>query len=133
MESNTNVVMFPKAKKNHPPQTLEDIQDDIQNIRSSKAEDVVSVCMMSIMDAMEVNGIDISDPDIPENLKYNTWVLEAIRVLVYGKLGLEHPWKYIPENLFAIEKHPEYTDLNVVTWEYDNLTLEGNNELTANT
>lgn len=133
MESNTNVVMFPKTKKNHPPQTLEDIQDDIQNIRSSKAEDVVSTCIMSIIDSMGINGIDISDPDIPENLKYNTWVLEAIRVLVYGKLGLEHPWKYIPENLFAIEKHPEYTDLNVVTWEYDDLTLEGHNELAANT
>lgn len=122
-----NVIVFPKHKKNHPPQSLEEIQDDINSMRMNKAEDIVSSCMIGIADSLAVAGVDIMDPDVHENLKYNTWVLEAIRLLVYKKLGLDHPWSTIVEDIFNVEKHQEYTDLNVVTWEYNDLKVEKDN------
>lgn len=123
-ESNTNIVMFPKFKKNHPPQSLEEIQDEISSMRSSKAEDVVASCMISLMENFANAGIDVMDPELQENLKYNTWLLEAVRLVIYRKLGLDHPWGDLVEKLYKVESHPDHSDLLLVKWEYDELVVE---------
>lgn len=120
MSSNV-VVTFPKVKKNHPPQTLEDMKESINTFRITKAEDVVGAVVIGMIDNLMENGINIQDN---QYIKYNTWLLEAVRALVYHTMDVEYPLHEKIEALFEIKSHPDNEEVVGVFWDYNNLKVE---------
>lgn len=93
-----NVVVFPKRKKNTPPQSLEEIRNSIDNARKQHVEILLDEFMSYITSRAYEEGFDFT---ITHTFKSTFFVQDAIRAALYKTKEIEHPLHQI------IDKHIE--------------------------
>ena len=100
MTTSNVVVMFPKMKKEHPPQNIAEMQEEIDNLRKSKAEITLDALTMTAFETLAVCGVDVNSEN-GEYMKNIFWMIESMRSLIYKKLSIPHEFHDITENFYV--------------------------------
>jgi len=94
-----NVVLFPKAKKDCPPLTLEEVYQKFDAIREAERDTVIENTMVSIFELLADDNYDFTHRD--DINKDMAFTIEAIRSMLYKYDGKSHPFQKAAENLFV--------------------------------
>lgn len=95
MES--NVVLFPRAKKDTPPQSIDEV---IENVVASRKEHI-ELFLEGILPLVFSNAADFNlDMSKEECEKPVAMFIESFRSALYSSCGLDHPLQDIAEDAF---------------------------------
>lgn len=101
-----NVVQFPKAKKNSPPQNLEEVQSNLDAVRTLHVEETMAVLAGTMFDQLAVSGFDFdSEEEVPKDIKDVALVFESIRSLLMKQYGMEHPFQLLGDHMFEVQQN----------------------------
>lgn len=92
-----NVIQFPKAKMNTPPQSIEEMVADIDRLRRDHADEIINSMIPSIISMFASHGVDV---DEYEYIKDVSMVMESTKALLYKYLKIEHPFHQMIDNIF---------------------------------
>ena len=92
-----NIILFPKSKKGSPPQTVEEIQNSVTQLRLEHINEMMEVVVPNIVDIFENIGIIVHDH---EYIKDVALLLESIKSLIYKYNGLNHSFHELADNIF---------------------------------
>ena len=96
----SNVVSFPKSKKNIPPQTFEELVNVVQAVRKEHIDFIIEDFMNYFMVRAVEEGFDLTKDDC---MKTTIFMVEAIKSALYATVKIEHKFQEIAEDLFVIE------------------------------
>lgn len=100
----SNVVQFPGAKRNTPPQNIEEVKSNLDAVRQVHIEEAMSLIATVLFDNMAVAGFTF-DAEGNENIKDVALLLEALRSLLSKYHNIDHPFQLLSEELFALQKN----------------------------
>ena len=103
--SSNNIVIFPKGKKDSPPQTIEEIVNGVVEARVINVEILADNIMMNLMEHSLDEGFDLFKEGHSNNV---TLIYEAIRSALFGTLDIKHPLHDYAD--FMNEEFPEDDD-----------------------
>jgi hypothetical protein len=106
-----NVIQFPKAKLNTPPQSLEEMVADIDRLRRDTADEIAGNMIPQIIGLFMANGIDV---DQHEYIKDVSMIVESSKSLLYKYYNIEHPLHEMIESVFEFN----YNDDDTVEYSY---------------
>ena len=95
----TNVIQFPKLKRNTPPQSIEELNKNIEETRKEHVEYVIDETMSFAFQRAFDEGFDLGQDDC---FKTTAMLVEAYRAALYRSVGIEHPLQDFAETAFAI-------------------------------
>ena len=95
-----NVIQFPGYRKHAPPQTIEEVRDNIEKVRMELASEATHKAMIALFEALAKEGVDLTGD---ENIKDNALVCEAIKAAVCKSLTLNHNFHSMTEEMFTFE------------------------------
>jgi len=98
-----NIIAFPKKKKDHfgdlKPQSLEEIQDNMEMIRQIHIQDTIETVIPMLFDQLTVAGFSSSEEE--DNTKNEAMLIESLRSCLSKSYGIFHPLQSISESLFV--------------------------------
>lgn len=86
-----NVIMFPRNKKNTPPQTLEEIKERAFESRIMHSQEACEKAMDAAIAELFRNGMDVDDTNIEELHPSILLALESLNSLYLHYCEIEHP------------------------------------------
>lgn len=96
-----NVVKFPRAHRFAPPQTIEEVKENVNQVRMELADHAVAQGMIALFEALAREGIDTTGEDIHSS---NALICESIRAAVYKALTLNHPFHNMIEEMIIFNE-----------------------------
>lgn len=106
-----NVVLFPKIKRDSPPQTIEEIADKISQTRKDHVENLMYDMAPDIVNLLGSYGLDVTDPD---NIKDTAMVMESIKSMVCRQYNIDHSFHKMVDTIFDFN----YNDDSTVSYTY---------------
>ena len=106
-----NIIQFPKAKLNTPPQSLEEMVDSIEKLRRETADEIANSMIPQLIGIFMANGIDA---DQHEYIKDVSMIVESSKSLLYKYYNIEHPFHEMIESVFEFS----YNDDDTVDYTY---------------
>lgn len=106
-----NVIQFPKAKMNTPPQSIEEMVADIDRLRRETADEMATSMIPQLIGIFMANGVDI---DQHEYIKDVSMIVESSKSLLYKYFNIEHPFHDMIESVFEFS----YNDDETVAYSY---------------
>lgn len=94
----SNVVLFPKQKKDTPPQTIEQLYENVEGTRREHIEFIIDDVLSSVFQHCYEEGFDLGQDDC---LKTTGLVVESLRAGLYNTIGMEHPLHKVADTLFV--------------------------------
>ena len=104
----SNVIAFPKAKKDTPPQTMEELLESVELTRKEHIEFVMDEVLSFAFSRVYDEGFDLGKE---ECLKTTALLVESFRSALYNTVGLEHPFHPMAEDVFNIVDAEETVDI----------------------
>ena len=95
----TNVVAFPKAHKDAPPQSLEEVIERVSENRKEHINHIVDDLGSFFVSRAYEEGFPI---DSDECFKDVILVIEAMRSAMFKSIGLEHPIQFIVDSVISL-------------------------------
>lgn len=95
----SNVIQFPKLKRNTPPQSIEELNKNIEETRKEHVEYVIDETMTYAFQKAFDEGFDLGEDDC---FKMTALLVEAYRAALYKSVGIEHPLQDFADTAFAI-------------------------------
>jgi hypothetical protein len=95
----TNVVAFPKAHKDAPAQSLEEVIERVSENRKEHINHIVDDLGDFFVSRAYEEGFPI---DAEDCLKDVILVIEAMRSAMYKSIGLEHPMQFVVDNVISL-------------------------------
>lgn len=92
-----NVVLFPGMKRESPPQTVEEIVDQVTQTRKEHVEGVVNDLIPELIQLFGSYGLDVNSD---ENIRDVAMVMESIKSLLARQYRLPHPFHEMVDNIF---------------------------------
>ena len=97
----SNVVAFPGSKKPHPPQSEEEFEDHITDIRNKFVSEAAVEFAFEVFRNMEKHGCDINTnkairPDL-------ILISEAIKSAMYRSINIDHPLQSFAKEVISEE------------------------------
>lgn len=102
-----NVVIFPKGKLNHPPQTLEELRSTVDETRRGHIDYVVDNIVEMIFDITYHEGFDLHQDDKIETVVF---MVEAIKAAIMDSKDMFHPLHEIAYEMVENEGLEEPTE-----------------------
>lgn len=103
MES--NIITFPKVKKNHPPQSI----DEVMEIVVSSRKEHVDIFMENILPVVFSSAADFGfDLAKEESTKSTALFVESLKSALYDTCGIEHVLQEFAEQSFSIIDSDEF-------------------------
>lgn len=99
----TNVVAFPKAHKDAPPQSLEEVIERVSENRKEHINHIVDDLGNFFVSRVYEEGFPI---DSEECFKDVILVIEAMRSAMFKSIGLDHPMQDMVENVISLGEEP---------------------------
>jgi len=96
-----NVIVFPKAKKGAPANSIDEILDNIEQARKEQVEMLIDETLAMVFGRCYQEGFDLTDDRC---LKATALVVESLRASLYKTSGLTHTLHDIAEQMFASEE-----------------------------
>ncbi len=104
MSVSNNVIMFPGVSKNRPPQTIEEVIENVNAIREIHIDELADMLTVIFLENMEAAGYDIiGDEDNTSFDKEIAFIVQAIRSLLMKHDGREHPFQDLAKHYFVEE------------------------------
>lgn len=103
-----NVIVFPKGKKNTPPQSIEEVHESMEAVRKEHVEFLVDECCSFVFGRLMDEGFDLGDDKI---LHETMLVVESLKAALYACSGINHPLHNIARQVFAFEETETETEL----------------------
>jgi hypothetical protein len=98
MTSN-NVVSFPKKHPNpQSPQTIEEIEDNMELVKQFHIQETIETIMPKFFDQLSIAGFEPAEDD--GDIKDGAFVIEALRSLLLKSYGIHHPFQEMCKNIF---------------------------------
>jgi len=115
----SNVVVFPKAKRGSPANTLEEILENVEMVRREQIEMIVNETLSDVFNYCHQEGFDITGEDC---IKPTALVVESFRSALYNACGFSHPLQEFADNHFICEAEALLqTEKVLETIAFDNL------------
>lgn len=95
-----NVVLFPKAKRGTPPQTLEELIENVSEARKEHIEFVIDEALSFVFGRCYDEGFDLNQDHC---LKTTALIVESLRAGLYMAVNLNHPLHAAAEGMFVME------------------------------
>jgi hypothetical protein len=100
----SNVVQFPGAKRNTPPQNIEEVKSNLDAVRQVHVEEAMSLIATVLFDNMAVAGFSF-DAEDNESIKDVALLLESLRSLLSKYHNIDHPFQVLSEELFTLQEN----------------------------
>ena len=84
----SNVILFPKEKKNCPPQSVEEIQVRLEEKKTEYVNDMVDYYGTEMLAKISQDGFEIDEDNFMKDFAFT---LESLRSGLYRSIGIEHP------------------------------------------
>ncbi len=96
-----NVIVFPKPKRNSPPNTLDEIIHNSQENRKEHIEFIIQETLPYIFGKLYDEGYDLCKED---NIEVTGYMIETFRAALYAAAGIDHELhevadEYIGDNI----------------------------------
>lgn len=95
-----NVIVFPKAKRDTPPQTVEEVHEKRALAQKEHIEVLVDDIMSNVFYQLSEEGFDITDESC---IKETCLVVESLRAALYKSVDFNHPLHDLANNMFKYE------------------------------
>lgn len=95
----TNVIAFPKAKRDSPPQTMEELLENVESTRKEHIEFVLDEILSFVFTRAYDEGFDLGNED---NIKPTALLVEAFRSAMYNTVGIYHAFHPMAESIFNV-------------------------------
>jgi len=116
----SNVVQFPKEKRNTPPQTIEEVHDTMESVRHVHVEETIELLIGVIFDNLSLSGFNFT-PDDDSYVKDVAMTFEALKSMLYKYHNIDYPLQEIADKLFKLQ---EDGNVAFATEEDDEITEE---------
>ncbi len=102
----STVVLFPNSKRETPPQSLEEIQAHIEQVRQNHVEELCDTMAQDIFELLMEYGVTFNDEYgmLPEYYKDAAMIIESVRSILNRKMELNHFFHDYAEKLFDIKE-----------------------------
>jgi hypothetical protein len=107
-----NIVLFPGFKRESPPQTLEEIADQVTQNRKEHVDGVMADMVPEFIQMFGSYGLDVSSDDY---IKDVAMIMEATKSMISRQYRLEHPFHNMVDNIFDFS----YNEDNTVAYTYN--------------
>lgn len=95
----SNVVVFPKGKKDTPPCTIEEVYENVELARREHIEVLLDDVMPFVFQRCYEEGFDLSSE---ECIKSTGLFLDVFRSSLYKCAGMEHPLHQAADRYFTV-------------------------------
>lgn len=96
-----NVVMFPKAKRDSPLHTREEVEAKVIAARKDHVEFVIDETLSFVFSRCYEEGFNLNNDDC---FKSTGMLVETMRAALYNTVGLYHPLHKVADELFASDE-----------------------------
>jgi hypothetical protein len=107
--SSDNVVLFPKIKKDTPPQTIEEMDKKIKDYKVDYSIEFCERLVNYILNEMIRDGVDFENRSI-EFVPHITMIMESLLSLHLKANNIEHPLQEMSEEMFSDDEENETVD-----------------------
>jgi len=110
----TNVIAFPKSKKNTPPQTIEEILDTVETNRKDHVDMFIDQMAPFVFSRAYEEGIDLSQDHCN---KTSALMVESLKAALYKAYGIYHPLHEFAESAFDVQNFSidESEDVDIIS------------------
>ena len=84
----SNVIAFPKEKKNCPPQSIEEVQNRLAIKKVEYVNDITDYYGTELLAKISQDGFEIDEDNFMKDFAFT---LESLRSGLYRSVGVEHP------------------------------------------
>lgn len=110
--SNENIIQFPKLRLDGPPQSMEEVQQQLRAYKESFASDVADLLWQHVINELGRAGCNF-DEDIEKYFPSMVLILEAIRSLHLQTSGIDHPLQqFAIENITIEDMEQKMVDID---------------------
>jgi hypothetical protein len=95
----SNVIQFPRLKRNSPPQTLEELNKNIEETRKEHIEYIIDESMSFAFQKAFDEGFDLGQD---ECFKTTAMLIETYRAALCRTVGIYHPLHDFADTAFTI-------------------------------
>ena len=96
----SNVIIFPKGKRDAPPMTMEEVLNNVEDARREHIEFLVDDVMSFVFQRCYDEGFDMGTD---EGVKATALLVESFRASLYKTIGVEHPLHAAADMMFVEE------------------------------
>lgn len=104
----SNVIVFPKGKRDTPPQSMEELLENVEFTRKEHIEYVMDEVLSFVFSRVYEDGFDLG---AEECLKTTALLVESMRSALYKTVGIEHAFHAMAEDVFNIVDANESVDI----------------------
>lgn len=98
----SNVVQFPKEKKGSPPQSMDEVHDNLENVRHVHVDETMAIIAEVIFDHLSLSGFNFT-PEDDSYVKDVALAFEAITSMLYKYHSMDYPLQIVADQLFTLQ------------------------------
>jgi len=103
----TNVVKFPKQKKNSPPQSMEELLEGVEETRKEHVEFLLDEILSNSFRILYEEGFDLGKD---ECVNSTAFMIEAFKAAIYRSVGIEHTLQEIADQVTLVTEDETSVD-----------------------
>jgi hypothetical protein len=108
LESDSNIVQFPKLKLRTPPQSIEEMRE---NIAESQTEMAIDIAYAAIANALlYINRAGFNTFSKIDSAYDMMFCIEAVKSMILRTCDIEHPFQEISTDIIEIDNPEEVMD-----------------------
>jgi len=104
----TNVILFPKEKKNSPPQTMEELLEGVEETRREQVEYLLDEILSNSFRILYDEGFNLSKD---ECVNSTAFMIEAFKSAIYHSVGIEHTLQEIANQVMLVTDDETSVDI----------------------
>ena len=105
-----NVIVFPKAKRGAPANSIDEILENVETARKEQVEFLLDEVLSGVFERCFFEGFKLADDS---NTKPTAMLIECFRAALYKTVGIFHPLHAVADSMF-VESDAVATVSNVV-------------------
>ena len=98
----SNVVQFPKEKRGSPPQSMNEVHDNLENVRHVHVDETMAIIAEVIFDNLSLSGFNFT-PEDETYVKDVALAFEAITSMLYKYHSMDYPLQIVADQLFTLQ------------------------------
>lgn len=99
-----NVIVFPRAKKGAPANSIDEILENVEQARREQVEILIDETFSMVFGRCYGEGFDLTDDRC---IKATALAVESLRASLYKTCGLQHSLHDVAEQMFVSEKEAQ--------------------------
>ena len=98
----SNIVQFPREKRGSPPQSMDEVHDNLENVRHVHVDETMAIIAEVIFDNLSLSGFNFT-PEDETYVKDVALAFEAITSMLYKYHSMDYPLQIVADQLFTLQ------------------------------